>query len=182
MKRLLHTIILSIFLLTFPLSPFAQDKPPSWSVYFSPHGGCTDAITKELNSAKSTILVQAYSFTSAPIAKGLLNAHKRGVKVQVLLDKSQASQRLGQNWQACNEHNNDQYKNDLLLQSRPLLLLCGKRLQILETKDSNQCSQKTESSSSLPQPNITVLQFSNCSDDGSRRDHHQEKGQKRKGC
>ena len=36
-----------------------------------------------------TILVQAYSFTSAPIAKALLDAHKRGVKVEVILDKSQ---------------------------------------------------------------------------------------------
>jgi phosphatidylserine/phosphatidylglycerophosphate/cardiolipin synthase-like enzyme len=37
--------------------------------------------------------VQAYSFTSAPIAKALLNAHKRGVKVEVILDKSQRSQK-----------------------------------------------------------------------------------------
>jgi phosphatidylserine/phosphatidylglycerophosphate/cardiolipin synthase-like enzyme len=87
MKRLLRTILLSIFLLTFPLSPLAQDKPPAWSVYFSPHGGCTDAIIKELNNAKSTILVQAYVFTSAPIAKGLLNAHKRKIKVEIILDK-----------------------------------------------------------------------------------------------
>jgi phosphatidylserine/phosphatidylglycerophosphate/cardiolipin synthase-like enzyme len=36
-------------------------------------------------------LAQAYSFTSAPIAKALLDAHKRGVQVQVILDKSQRS-------------------------------------------------------------------------------------------
>ena len=35
------------------------------------------------------MLVPAYSFTSAPIAKALVRAHRRGVKVQVLLDKSQ---------------------------------------------------------------------------------------------
>jgi phosphatidylserine/phosphatidylglycerophosphate/cardiolipin synthase-like enzyme len=46
-----------------------------------------------LNKAKSTILVQAYSFTSAPIVKALLNAHKRGVKVEVILDKSQKTQK-----------------------------------------------------------------------------------------
>jgi phosphatidylserine/phosphatidylglycerophosphate/cardiolipin synthase-like enzyme len=65
----------------------------NWEVYFSPHGGCTDAIIKELNKAKNTILVQAYSFTSAPIAKALLNAHKRGVKVEVVLDKSQRTEK-----------------------------------------------------------------------------------------
>jgi hypothetical protein len=37
-------------------------------VYFSPNGGCTEAIVKEITNAKSEILVQAYSFTSAPIA------------------------------------------------------------------------------------------------------------------
>jgi hypothetical protein len=31
---------------------------------------------------------QAYSFTSVPIAKALLNAHKRGVKILVRVDKS----------------------------------------------------------------------------------------------
>jgi len=92
MKRPLFIACLAFLLITCPLSPFAQEKPScSISVYFSPHGGCTDAIVKELNNAKSTVLVQAYSFTSTPIAKGLLNAHKRGVKVQIILDRSQAS-------------------------------------------------------------------------------------------
>jgi len=57
--------------------------------FFSPNGGCTQAIIDEIDSAKSEILVQAYSFTSAPIAKALVHAHKRGVKVVAILDKSQ---------------------------------------------------------------------------------------------
>lgn len=74
---------------------FPQEKPPAcnWEVYFSPHGGCTDAIVKELNRAKNSVLVQAYTFTSAPIAKALLNAHKRGAKVEVIVDKSQRKQK-----------------------------------------------------------------------------------------
>lgn len=39
--------------------------------------------------AKSEIFVQAYSFTSAPIAKALVDAHKRGVHVQIVIDPSQ---------------------------------------------------------------------------------------------
>jgi phosphatidylserine/phosphatidylglycerophosphate/cardiolipin synthase-like enzyme len=65
---------------------------PPIDVYFSPKGGCTDAILRELGAAKSSILVQAYSFTSAPIAKALVAAHKRGVKVQVILDKEKANE------------------------------------------------------------------------------------------
>ena len=48
---------------------------------------------KELGQAKSTVLVQAYSFTSAPIAKALLNAHKRRVKVQVIPDKGRRKEK-----------------------------------------------------------------------------------------
>jgi phosphatidylserine/phosphatidylglycerophosphate/cardiolipin synthase-like enzyme len=59
----------------------------------APGGSCTDAIVKALDNAKRTILVQAYSFTSAPIAKALLDAHTRGVQVQVILDKSQRTQK-----------------------------------------------------------------------------------------
>ena len=91
-------VLLGFFGVTFwvGLSPpiaLPQETPPNWQVYFSPHGGCTDAIIRELNKAKSTVLVQAYTFTSAPIAKALLNAHKRGVKVEVILDKSQRTQK-----------------------------------------------------------------------------------------
>jgi phosphatidylserine/phosphatidylglycerophosphate/cardiolipin synthase-like enzyme len=49
-------------------------------VCFSPNGGCTDAVVKEIPKAKTEIRVQAYSFTSAPIAKALVEAHKRGEK------------------------------------------------------------------------------------------------------
>jgi len=39
------------------------------------------------------VLVQAYSFTSVPIAMALVKAHRRGVKVQVILDKSQRTEK-----------------------------------------------------------------------------------------
>lgn len=75
----------------FALSLFAQDltlnNTPA-QVYFSPKGGATNAIVRELDGAKSEILVQAYSFTSAPISKALLDAAHRGVKVLAVLDKS----------------------------------------------------------------------------------------------
>jgi phosphatidylserine/phosphatidylglycerophosphate/cardiolipin synthase-like enzyme len=71
----------------------SSDQAMQCSVYFSPHGGCTEAVVEVLDAAKSEVLVQAYSFTSAPIAKALVNAHKRGVKVQVVLDKSQRTEK-----------------------------------------------------------------------------------------
>jgi phosphatidylserine/phosphatidylglycerophosphate/cardiolipin synthase-like enzyme len=60
-------------------------------VAFSPHGGSTALVVKVIASAKQSIRVLAYSFTSAPIAQALVEAHKRGVDVQVVVDKSQKS-------------------------------------------------------------------------------------------
>jgi phosphatidylserine/phosphatidylglycerophosphate/cardiolipin synthase-like enzyme len=98
MKRItvLLTILATIFcIILSPSSTLPQEKPLTcnWEVYFSPHGGATEAIIRELNKARSTVLVQAYSFTSAPIAKALVNAYKRGVKVQVILDKNRRTQK-----------------------------------------------------------------------------------------
>ena len=62
-------------------------------VYFSPNGGCTDAILCQLNQAKTEILLQAYSFTSKPIAQALIQAQKRGVRITAVLDKSNRRQK-----------------------------------------------------------------------------------------
>jgi phosphatidylserine/phosphatidylglycerophosphate/cardiolipin synthase-like enzyme len=61
---------------------------PIPEAFFSPKGGCTQAVLRELNSARQSVLVQAYSFTSAPIAAALVEAARRGILVEVVLDKS----------------------------------------------------------------------------------------------
>jgi phosphatidylserine/phosphatidylglycerophosphate/cardiolipin synthase-like enzyme len=97
-KKSVWSSLLSLILcfFWFTASSYAVDltlhKSPS-QVCFSPNGGCTETIVNQIEAAKSEILVQAYSFTSAPIAKAPVNAHKRGVKVEAILDKSQKSER-----------------------------------------------------------------------------------------
>lgn len=94
MKKLFPTLAIIIIL---SLSNFCG-RPQSGEVilnnvpvkvYFSPNGGCTEAIISELNKAKNEVLVQAYSFTSMPIAKALVEVYKRGVHTETILDKSQ---------------------------------------------------------------------------------------------
>jgi len=93
MKKQITLIIflLSLFFFQSPQISHATDltlnNTPA-QIYFSPKGGCTEAIVKEIGHAKTEILIQAYSFTSAPIAKALVNAHKRGIKIEAILDKS----------------------------------------------------------------------------------------------
>jgi phosphatidylserine/phosphatidylglycerophosphate/cardiolipin synthase-like enzyme len=74
-------------------SPAGGAGTESLEVCFSPHGGCTETVVRELNGARSEVLIQAYSFTSAPIAKAIVEARKRGVKVEAVLDKSNRTDR-----------------------------------------------------------------------------------------
>jgi len=83
-------LVLSIIIITLPVFAFNVDVA---NVCFSPYGGCIEAIVDQIDNAKSEILVQAYSFTSAPIAKALVNAHKRGIHVEIILDKSNRSEK-----------------------------------------------------------------------------------------
>lgn len=69
---------------------------PPIEVYFSPEGGCTAAVLKEVRTAKNDVLVQAYWFTSAPLAQALVEAHQRGVRVRVILDKSRTEKDASQ--------------------------------------------------------------------------------------
>jgi phosphatidylserine/phosphatidylglycerophosphate/cardiolipin synthase-like enzyme len=66
---------------------------PVISAHFSPKGGCQEAVLCELKKARREILVQAYSFTSEAITYALVEAKKRGVHVEVLLDKSNEVER-----------------------------------------------------------------------------------------
>jgi phosphatidylserine/phosphatidylglycerophosphate/cardiolipin synthase-like enzyme len=70
-------------------------------VYFSPNGGRTDAIVRELDKAQSTVLVQAYSSSSYKIAKALLDVHKRGIKVEIFFHKNQKRLYQGERGERC---------------------------------------------------------------------------------
>lgn len=77
---------------------------PKIQVCFTPGQDCTAEITDVIDGAKQSIFVQAYSFTSAPIAAHLIAAKKRGVKVNVILDKSQKTQRYSASHFLVNQH------------------------------------------------------------------------------
>ena len=55
---------------------------------FTPPSGCSKVITAIIDKARTSIYVQAYGFTDVDIADSLIAAHKRGVQVKILLDKS----------------------------------------------------------------------------------------------
>ena len=81
-------LLLLIGLVVAPTHAASPSAPAHVAVSFSPQGGATEAVISELNRAQTQVWMQAYSFTSAPIAKALVEAHKRGVNILAVLDKS----------------------------------------------------------------------------------------------
>jgi phosphatidylserine/phosphatidylglycerophosphate/cardiolipin synthase-like enzyme len=77
--------------LVYPLTINLNNTPTQ--VYFSPKGAGTEVIISQITQARTEILVQSFTFTSVPIVKALVYAHKRGVQVQAILDKSRRSEK-----------------------------------------------------------------------------------------
>jgi phosphatidylserine/phosphatidylglycerophosphate/cardiolipin synthase-like enzyme len=73
---------------TYAETAYFSAKTP-YQVCFTPGQNCTHLIVDAINQAKQSVYVQAYSFTSAPIAQAIVEAKHRGLDVKVILDKSQ---------------------------------------------------------------------------------------------
>jgi phosphatidylserine/phosphatidylglycerophosphate/cardiolipin synthase-like enzyme len=72
-------------------APIVVSPGSEWSVHFSPNGGCENAVATFIASAKSSVHLMAYGFTSEAIANALI---KKKIElgdagsVEVVLDKS----------------------------------------------------------------------------------------------
>jgi phosphatidylserine/phosphatidylglycerophosphate/cardiolipin synthase-like enzyme len=102
MTRFARLTVLGLILLVTDLvaADAATRRPPPAAaeedgirLYFSPDGGAADAVVAEMAGARKTLDVAVYSVTHPQIAKAVADAHRRGVRVRVLLDKSQSSGR-----------------------------------------------------------------------------------------
>jgi phosphatidylserine/phosphatidylglycerophosphate/cardiolipin synthase-like enzyme len=86
----LKTLVLLLCLL---LPSLSLAIPAEVYVCFTPGERCDLRIIEAIAGAKNTIMVEAYQLTSKPIESALVDAYQRGVKVQVILDKSQVRTR-----------------------------------------------------------------------------------------
>lgn len=89
----MNVTLISIILFYFSNTLTAGEMPAQTKCYFSPNGGCTAAIVKEITAARRIILVEAYNFTSKPIVKALVDAKRRGIDVRVIVDRSVRTER-----------------------------------------------------------------------------------------
>lgn len=79
-------------------TPSVQSKPfaagATHTLCFVPDGAsCEAMLIDAIRNTRSNLLIQAYSFTSPTIAEALVQAHKRGVDVRVIVDRSQEGEK-----------------------------------------------------------------------------------------
>ena len=82
---------LALILCLVLVAPSAAD--PDYEAAFSPRGQSLDLVLSTIRSARQSIRMAAYSFTSEPIAAALTDAARRGVDVKVVADKQANSSR-----------------------------------------------------------------------------------------
>ena len=82
-------LVLYITLLFLPFFARANDI----QIYFSPSNHCENNIVRFINKSKKQIDVAIYSLNNDRIVEALKKAHKRSVKIRILTDRLQASNR-----------------------------------------------------------------------------------------
>lgn len=73
-----------------PPSPIVRSMGRYFSTYFSPNQGTADVVIGFIDRCNVYLDIAMYSLTYDPITDALIRAHERGVKIRVLMDKSQA--------------------------------------------------------------------------------------------
>ncbi|MDP1653703.1 MAG: phospholipase D family protein [Rhodocyclaceae bacterium] len=83
-----HWLIICL-LAWLPLAATAVELPATGriEVLFTPWDDAEGALIRELGAARQSIHVQAYLVTSRNLARALIAAHERGVRVEVLADR-----------------------------------------------------------------------------------------------
>jgi phosphatidylserine/phosphatidylglycerophosphate/cardiolipin synthase-like enzyme len=85
MKRRTAVVALWItFLIIFGATAWAEMVVQTC---FSPQGRCSSHIIRELEKANKELLIAVYAFTHDELAGALVQAKKRGVTVQVIIDR-----------------------------------------------------------------------------------------------
>lgn len=87
MSRVLAAANLSVLIFFLPLYAVTAGAEMVVQTCFSPQGKCSSHILREIEAAKQELLVAVYAFTSEDLAGALAQAKKRGVAVQVIVDR-----------------------------------------------------------------------------------------------
>jgi hypothetical protein len=90
MKKFIHVLLpLFIFLSAMPI--IAKDKEPiaNYEILFSPQDHVGEELIALINKEKKTIKAAVFCLMHYGIAKALIDAHNRGVEVEIIVDPRQ---------------------------------------------------------------------------------------------
>jgi phosphatidylserine/phosphatidylglycerophosphate/cardiolipin synthase-like enzyme len=104
-------------LLCFPVTSWAEMVVQTC---FSPQGRCSAHIIREIEKAQKELLIAVYAFTSNELARAVAQAKKRGVSVQIVLDRE---------FDAANEKSQGRFLEE---QKIPLKRVSGIKLAVPE--------------------------------------------------
>lgn len=91
--KCLLTVIMMSSTVFCPLFAQSAHVHAAYAVCFTPGENCERRLILHIQHEKQQILVQAYTFTSKPIANALIAAKKRVVNILVMADKSNVGRR-----------------------------------------------------------------------------------------
>ena len=74
-----------------PPYPFIEVGDTKIETYFSPDGGCEEAIIEKLNQAKKSIYFATFVFTNRKIANAIVRKFNQGIKVSGIMERENYS-------------------------------------------------------------------------------------------
>lgn len=87
MRNSLHRLALSGLACCALSIALPVTATPSIQTAFSPERGALQLVLSTIGSASQSIRMMGYSFTSPEVVRALVDAHRRGVEVKIVLDE-----------------------------------------------------------------------------------------------
>ena len=98
---------------------------PYMTAYFSPKGGCEEAIIEWINKANKSIHIMIYSFTLDSISDVLISVYKKGIEVLIIFEKEQIS-KYSEDIKLKNSGINVKYDNNPALMHNKVMIIDSK--------------------------------------------------------
>jgi phosphatidylserine/phosphatidylglycerophosphate/cardiolipin synthase-like enzyme len=95
------------------------------TAYFSPKGGCEEAIIEWINKANKSIHIMIYSFTLDSIGDALITVYKKGIEVLIIFEKEQIS-KYSEDIKLKNSGINVKYDNNPALMHNKVMIIDNK--------------------------------------------------------
>jgi phospholipase D len=125
----LSTILLFAITCIFIGAVITKEAQHNVSTCFTPPQSCGDIIVNHINNARESVYIQAYGFTSEKIIKALIEAKNRGVKIEIILDRSNFNRKILNTIKQLNQAEIPVYKDNVKgIAHNKVMIIDGKKV------------------------------------------------------